>query len=146
MRRRMNIGTTSLILIFVVLCLAVFGLFSLSSAQGDWNLARKNAEAVQGYYEADAAGEAFVRKADRILQEAEAQGLSGAAREAYLQAQLGEFFQDGLAVTDIGMEYGQALHIELDLAGDEIQIKSWNVYNREEYEIDSSVPVWTGEE
>ena len=44
------------------------------------------------------------------------------------------------------MEYGQALHIELDLAGDEIQVKSWNVYNREEYEIDSSVPVWTGEE
>ena len=49
---RANIGMSSLILIFIVLCLTVFGLLSLSSAGSDWKLARKNAEAVRGYYKA----------------------------------------------------------------------------------------------
>ncbi len=50
---RVSIGTSSLILIFIILSLTVFGLLSLSSAGSDWKLAQKNAEAVKGYYEAD---------------------------------------------------------------------------------------------
>lgn len=70
MRKQVNIGTTSLILIFVILCLSAFGLLSLSSAKGDLNLAEKNAKAVQIYYEADAAGEAFVQMVHQVFQEA----------------------------------------------------------------------------
>lgn len=147
MRRKINIGTTSLILIFIVLCLSTFGLLSLSNARGDWNLAEKNAGAVQTYYEADAQGEQFVRMVDRALAEAEEQGLTGSAREAALQEILGAYYQtEGVVQTDIGMDFGQVLHIELELheaAG--YEIRCWNVYNREEYEIDNSIPVWTGE-
>ncbi len=144
MKRRMNIGTTSLILIFIVLCLSTFGLLSLSNAKGDWNLAAKNAAAVQAYYEADAAGEAFVKMVDQVLTGAQEKRLTGADWEAYLQENLGDYYQDGLIQTDIGMDYGQALHIELEAEGG-YKIRTWNVYNREEYEIDNSVPVWTGE-
>ena len=45
-RNKVNIGVSSLILIFIVLCMATFGLLSLSSAQGDLMLASRNAEAV----------------------------------------------------------------------------------------------------
>lgn len=38
-RNKVNIGASSLILIFIVLCMATFGLLSLSSAQGDLKLA-----------------------------------------------------------------------------------------------------------
>ena len=38
-RNKVNIGLSSLILIFIVLCLSTFGLLSLSSARGDLELA-----------------------------------------------------------------------------------------------------------
>ena len=56
-RNKVSIGASSLILIFIVLCMATFGLLSLSSAQGDLKLASRNAEAVTGYYEADNKGQ-----------------------------------------------------------------------------------------
>lgn len=147
MRRRVSIGTTSLILVFIVLCLSTFGLLSLSSAKGDWNLADKNAGAVRAYYEADAKGEQFVAMVDRILQDTAAAGLLGADRERALKAELGAHYQpDGSVQTDISMDFGQALHIELELVGDAgYQIRCWNICHTEEYEIDNSIPVWTGE-
>ena len=39
-RNKVNIGASSLILIFIVLCMATFGLLSLSSAQGDLKAGR----------------------------------------------------------------------------------------------------------
>lgn len=147
MRRKINIGTTSLILIFIVLCLSTFGLLSLSNAKGDRNLADKNAKAVETYYKADAQGEAFVQIIDRILQDSAARGLTGADRENALKAGLGGYYQaDGSVQTDIDMDFGQALHIELEICEDaSYQIRCWNVYNTEEYEIDDSIPVWTGD-
>ena len=146
MRKQANIGTTSLILIFVILCLSTFSLLSLSSAKGDLSLAEKNAKAVQAYYEADAAGETFVQMVHQVFREAKEQKLAGARREDYFKEKLGSYYLDGLVQTDIGMEFGQALHIELrPEADEEYRIQSWYVYNREEYEIDRSMPVWTGE-
>lgn len=128
-KRRGTLGTSSLILIFIVLCLATFGLLSLSSAAGDLKLAEKNAGAVQGYYEADIQGERFIHLAD--------EGLLG-----------DEYRTDtGRIVTDIPMDFGQALHIELEPAdGGPCRVVCYQVYNREEYGIDDSMPVWTGED
>lgn len=136
-----------MILIFIVLCLSTFGLLSLSNAKGDWNLADKNAGAVRAYYEADAQGERFVRMVNRILQDSKAKGLTEADRERVLKTELREYYQeDGSVQTDIGMDFGQALHIELEINEDaSYWIRSWNVYNTEDYEIDNSIPVWTGE-
>ena len=60
-RNKVSIGASSLILIFIVLCMATFGLLSLSSAQGDLKLARRNADAVKGYYEADNKGQQWLK-------------------------------------------------------------------------------------
>ena len=59
-RNKVNIGASSLILIFIVLCMATFGLLSLSSAQGDLKLAGRNGEAVRAYYEADSRGQQWL--------------------------------------------------------------------------------------
>ena len=45
-KHKINIGLTSLILIFIILCLATFSLLSLSSARGDQSLAARSARAV----------------------------------------------------------------------------------------------------
>ena len=50
-RNKVNIGLSSLILIFIVLCLSTFGLLSLSSARGDLELAERGAQAAKEFYD-----------------------------------------------------------------------------------------------
>lgn len=69
MKSGANIGSASLILIFIVLCLGTFGLLSLTSAKNDLDLAERNAAAVSGFYQADAKGEEFRMEAERQVNE-----------------------------------------------------------------------------
>ena len=46
MKNRINIGTASIILIFIILCLAVFSLLSLSDGNSALVLARRRADSV----------------------------------------------------------------------------------------------------
>ena len=62
-----NIGSASLILIFIVLCLGTFGLLSLSSAKNDLDLAERNGRSVSGFYRADAEERLFWRRCRRPL-------------------------------------------------------------------------------
>ena len=66
-RRKANIGSSSLILIFIVLCLVTFSVLSLGNAKREDALSRRSADSVQEYYRADAAGEAFLQLADQAL-------------------------------------------------------------------------------
>ena len=148
MKSGANIGSASLILIFIVLCLGTFGLLSLTSANNDLELAKRNAAAVSGYYRADGEGEAFRVKVDQAA--AEALELEEKDRAAYLKEALGEAYrsEEDLAETEIAMESGQALSIKLKILWDgpeRTRVCQWTVYNREEYEIDQDMPVWAGE-
>lgn len=146
---RANIGTSSLILIFIVLCLTIFGLLSLSSAGSDWKLAQKNAEAVRGYYKADSQAVEFVAMVEEVLSHCR----RAEDEEEYLRRikeELGGFFQEetGIVQTDIEMLYGQMLRIELEIDRKEesgYRILAWKVYHSVDYEIDKTIPVWTGD-
>ena len=148
---KVNIGLTSLILIFIILCLATFSLLSLSSARGDQSLAVRSAQAVTVYYRADAQGEKWLKQADAILQKEtigvmsqdEIKTLAG---NVALELGCNVDEKTGYISTDISMERGQALHIDLALTGDEnrYEVKSWYVYDSGNYEIDDSMPVWGG--
>lgn len=151
-KHKVNIGLTSLILIFIILCLATFSLLSLSSARGDQSLALRSAQAVTEYYRADAEGEKWLKQADAILQK---ETVTDTMSQEEIQAlakktasQLGCDIDEttGYISTDISMERGQALHIDLALTGDEnrYEVRSWYVYDSGNYEIDDSMPVWGG--
>lgn len=148
MRRKANIGSSSLILIFIVLCLATFGLLSLGNARGDELLSVRNAAAVKEYYRADRLGEEFVRTVDQTLKTAGA-GSQEAVKQQVL-AELGDYYQEdtGCFLTDIPMNAGQALRVELaaDWQARELEVKTWKVYIQEDYEIDQSVRVFSGTE
>ena len=141
-KHKINIGLTSLILIFIILCLATFSLLSLSSARGDQSLAARSARAVTEYYRADAEGEKWLKQADAILQE-EIQAL---AKKMALELGCDADEETGFVSTDISMDRGQALHIDLALTGDEnrYEVRSWYVYDSGNYEIDDFMPVWDG--
>ena len=54
----------------------------------------------------------------------------------------------GIVQTDIEMLYGQMLHIELEIDRKEesgYRILAWKVYHSVDYEIDKTIPVWTGD-
>ena len=148
-RNKVSIGASSLILIFIVLCMATFGLLSLSSAQGDLKLARRNADAVKGYYEADNKGQKWLKDVDGVLMEEMGKGQDSAQCSLEIKDRLGDLYdrETGLISTDIPMDRGRSLRIELVLMCGEkrYEVKSWYVYNSEEYEIDTSMPVWGGQ-
>lgn len=148
-RNKVNIGASSLILIFIVLCLATFGLLSLSSAQGDLKLAERNAEAVRGYYEADNKGQQWLKEIDAILLEEMKEGEDPGQCSLQIKKKLGDLYdpETGRITTDIPMERGQSLHIELALlcGTERYEIRSWYVYDSGEFEIDTSMPVWDGQ-
>ena len=135
LRRKANIGSSSLILIFIVLCLVTFSVLSLGNAKREDALSQRSADSVQEYYRADAEGEKFLQLADQALLKGEKETLA-----PYLQSDTGNY------CTDVAMSAGQALRVELALDWEKntYEIQSWKVYHQEDYEIDQSVPVWSG--
>ena len=148
-RSKVNIGAASLVLILFVLCLGAFGLLSLSSAQGDLKLAKRAAQSVAGYYEADSRGQEWMRSMDSVLREEMGGDRDSGSSSDAVKARLGDVYhqETGLLTADIPMERGQALHIELALVcgAARYQVRSWYVYDSGEFEIDNSMPVWGGE-
>ena len=97
-RRRASIGSASLILIFIVLCLATFSILSLGNARREDALSERSAAAVKAYYLADSQAEEFVGMVDRALLSADTKAAAQAAVGAYFQ-------QDtGAVLTDIPMD------------------------------------------
>lgn len=149
MKSSANIGSASLILIFIVLCLGTFGLLSLTSAKNDLDLAERNGAAVSGYYQADAKGEEFRMEVDQLVKQAIR--INPEDPQTYLEWALKETYlpDEQAAITEIRMDSGQALMVKVGLSWEDGQgktwVRQWKVYNYEEYEIDQDMPVWSGE-
>lgn len=86
-----SIGSSSILVVFVVLCLTTFATLSLVSANADYRLSRKTADAAASYYALDAAGEELVADVAAVLIKARpAEG----EKEAVYAAQLENALQD----------------------------------------------------
>lgn len=70
----MHIGTgaSSIMMVFVVLCLTTFGMLSMLTSRADLRLSRKNRDAIEAYYTADADAAACLRDIDSCLLQARA--------------------------------------------------------------------------
>ena len=122
MKNRITIGISSIVLIFMILCLAVFSLLSLSDAKSALTFAQKRAETVQIYYESDIEAQKFIR---------DYQSLDAEQKQS-----------ETTIVYELPMRSGQTLHLELSADGSDIL--SYYVYNNTDYVIDSDLPVWGG--
>ena len=56
------VGGISLLVVFAVLCLTIFGLLSLATVQADGRLADASAQAVTDYYAADCEAQAILAR------------------------------------------------------------------------------------
>lgn len=89
-RPLLTTGTSTLLLIFVSLCLLTFAVLSLLSARADRNLSRKTAERTSAYYEACNQAEDRLGETDQMLEKFWQETVG---EKAYFQA-VREAFED----------------------------------------------------
>ena len=91
-------GISSILMIFVVLCITTFGVLSFVSARADLKLTEANVQTVQTYYSAEEDAQEVLARLDALLQRAQALpedatelerarniGLSGAEAQSAVQ-------------------------------------------------------------
>ena len=121
------VGAVSLITVFAVLCLVVFALLSLSTAQADTRLSDKAAAATYGYYEADAEAEAILARLR-----------AGEVPTSVAVTERGTY-RYGYPISDT-----QLLAVEVAVENTHYTILRWQALSTARWQADDSLPVWDG--
>ena len=120
------VGGSSLLVIFAVLCLTVFALLGLSTAQAGARLSAASAAAVEGYYQAD-------QQAEEILARLRAgelpEGVSVHGTEYQYECQISDT---------------QTLVVAVQLQDGGYTVLRWQAVSTVEWEADDSLTVWDG--
>jgi hypothetical protein len=126
----LNIGSASVIMLFVVLSLTVLAALSLLSANSQYRVAERAADAARAYYAADTkAAEMYGRVKDGDYSGVEAFGETGLARYRY------------------SVEINEKSSLEVILAGGAPPvIVSWRVTESGDWTPDDSLGLWQGPE
>ncbi len=116
-----GVGISSILMIFVALCLTIFAVLSFLSARADYKLAKMTADAATAYYEADT-------KAERIygaLASASGDELQKAAEQSGASLSPSP---DGTRVSyDVAVDERRTLHVELLLTKEGLVRTVWKV-------------------
>lgn len=136
---KLNVGTSSILFIFVVLCLVSFATLSLSSAVSDYKMSKKVADNTKAYYEACNVAEEKLADMQDSLQNLYATGIS---RAGYFE-QVGQKKNFAIPVNDL-----QTLQVEIsilypDSEGEPcLRVEKWCTELTGSLEYDESLPVF----
>ena len=122
-----TVGGSFLLTIFAVLCLTVFALLSLSTAQAGGRLSETSYKAVAGYYAADCAAEEILAR----------------LRAGELPAGVTE--ENGMYAYTCPVSDTQALKVEIALDGAEYTVRRWQTVSTADWQADDTLDVWDGE-
>lgn len=144
-------GGITILVIFTVLCLAIFSVLSLGTVRADARLSQKYADLTQSYYAADARAEAWLAETDAALR---VMALSGAGEDDYwaaVQARYGDDFDPSLRLLwfETPVSENQALSICLALSFSDTpvsQVVSHRMVTTAEIPFDDSLSLWDGGE
>lgn len=132
-----NVGSTSIVMVFSVLCLTVFAVLSYITARNELDLARRSADSVTAYYAADSAAvdvyNAFVSgdfdEQDGII----------SAYGTEISACEGEF--GGELCYSIPIDDMQDLYVELSGEAGGYRIVAWTVRETGDWIIDDTLNI-----
>jgi len=134
----LNIGTSSILFIFVILCLVSFAVLSLVSANSDYKLSKNVEENTTSYYTACNEIEDKLAQTDIFLKSLFDSGIS---RVGYFE-QAGKTMSFAYPVSDI-----QSLVVEIEILYPEksgdcfYDVKTWQIVTTGNLEYDNSLPV-----
>lgn len=134
---RVNVGTSSILMIFVILCLVSFATLSIVSSNADWRLSRKVAERTSAYYGACNDAYSTLAQLDASLQEIY---LDAGDEASYFEA-AGQSRELLFPLSDM-----QALQVNLEILHPSqgegfYRITSWQVILTQEPEYNNSFNV-----
>lgn len=135
----LNVGTSSVLFIFVILCLVSFAILSLSSAMSDYKLSSRVAENSQAYYDACNTAEEQLASFDKTLKSLYDTGIS---RSGYYDS-VGKKKTFAIHVNDI-----QTLEVEIRILYPEKEgesfydITSWKTETTGDLDYDDTLPVF----
>jgi len=133
-----NVGSSSILMIFVILCLVSFAALSIISANADYKLTEKIADRTKAYYNACNEAEETLSSFDKALHNHYKKSLS---EEEYFAA-VGKNKSFIIQISDI-----QSLQVELTVNYPEsidtplYQIDAWQVITTGELDYDDSLNV-----
>ncbi|MDD3362361.1 MAG: hypothetical protein PHW34_11880 [Hespellia sp.] len=140
-----HIGTSFLLVIFVVLCLVVFAALSLSSALRDQSYVEMEADRTIAYYEANAKAQEMLRDAVTDFRDS-----GKASDEISYSVPIDD--SQSLEVTvllgvpdDPGEPEGQTLRTSVP-GGQTLRIIKWKKVNSGEWTADTTLPVLKGDD
>jgi len=120
--RGAGLGGTLILMVFVVVCLAVFSALSFVTARADLALSEKNTMALEAYYTADAAAQAKLAQIDDCLVQAAGKSGNYAANCAALLTELpdlvyqaGSGIQPDKVAFEMKVDDVRTLYVELAL-------------------------------
>ncbi len=135
----LNVGTSSVLFIFVILCLVSFAILSLSSAMSDYKLSSRVAENSQAYYDACNTAEEQLASFDKTLKNLYDTGIS---RSGYYDS-VGKKKTFAIPVNDI-----QTLEVEIRILYPEKEgesfydITSWKTETTADLDYDDTLPLF----
>lgn len=117
------IGTPTIVVVLIVLCLITFAALSLVSAKADYNLSKTYAASTNAYYAASTKAQGLIRRVDARLLDIYGQSgdafLQAAAEDAILASYGKVYIKDGSCYINIKEKISEKS--ELDIV---LQIKS----------------------
>lgn len=157
-----SVGGSSILVIFILLCLTTFATLSMVSARADLRLTERAAEATEAYYAADAAAEEILAEIDAVLQAGKQLGVPANEYLATCQQELAaavpaatvEQVDPGTLLVRyaVPVDENQQLAVTLKVQdygpGAQRYIReAWQVISTGEWEPEAEgLDLWTGEE
>ncbi len=147
-----GIGLSSILIIFVLLCLMVFAMLSLVSAGADWRLENRLISRTSAYYEACAGADSLLEEMDRQLEQLylEDPDSYGDRALSYLETLAGETADQGdvLSFSFVKtIDEGKYLSVTVSVprspapGGTYYQIQSWSTGSSQAWEPDEHLNV-----
>ena len=134
-----GVGSASIVLVFAVLCLTVFTLITFIVANNDKALVDAETSLVTGYYKADTLAEHIL--ADLL----KADTLPSKIGDIEINTQWDDELNMETTYFLCPISDVKALYVNLAFHYDSFDILSWRMRDIDEWEIDTSINVWSGE-
>ena len=152
-----QIGTSSLVVIFVILALTVFAVLSLTRVLADDRLSDRSADWVAAYYEADCKAEEILKSINEAVEGDKANAALGGtlSSKGDLASELsritGGDYDEAAGIVSFTVPINDTISLEVETLisstpkdGRYYTVTKWNEIFVGEYEIDQSMPVWDG--
>ena len=142
-------GTTSIVLIFVMLSMLTFSVLSLTSAQANLRLSRRSAERTTDYYDAENAANDILIQINSVLENA--YPLATSEEDYYAQVRQAlegndlAFSDDDCLAYEVPLGESQILAVELSLAyevppgGRHYAVTAWQAVSRYDWSPDDTL-------